>query len=142
MTKDKIKLIIIGLGILDIVSFYRSYKFGLDLLSLGPWTSSDLNNASDIIFFLTVVLNLTLIFSLIASGLLSYFRPKTSILIYYFQFPLRLLFMTLTFGFIIRLLGIEIGTLTHKIVVGLIIGLELLRLIFSIKTRKIDFQTI
>jgi len=141
MTREKVKYIFIALGTLDIVSFYKTYENGLNMFLAGYWGELSTSGISDIIFTILGTLNSILVLSLVLSGLLCIFRPRTSFLIYYFQFPLRLLFLTLTFGFILRLPGLQIDSWIYKVVVALVLGLELLRLIFTITTKKKYFGT-
>jgi hypothetical protein len=136
MTREKVKYILIALGTLDFVSFYRTYENGFNMFLVGSWGELSASGPSDVIFTIVVTLNSILILSLIISGLLCIFRPRTSFLIYYFQIPLRLIFFTLTFGFILRLPGLQIDSWTYKIVLALVVILELLRLIFSIWTQR------
>jgi hypothetical protein len=41
----------------------------------------------------------------------------------YIQFPLRLLFFTLTFGFVLTLSGLHIDSFAYKSLLGVVIGL-------------------
>ena len=86
-----------------------------------------------------MVLNPILIVSLIASGFLSIAGARISILIYYIQFPLRLVFFTLTFGFILTLSGLQIDSFAYKALLAIVIGLEVFRLIISIWINRRHF---
>jgi hypothetical protein len=86
------------------------------------------------------ILSLTLVLLLFGSGLFLILGKRTGIIIYYFEFPLRLMFFTLTFGFILRISGLQVDTWAYKILVALIVGVELFRLIFSIWTQRKYFK--
>ena len=75
-------------GLLDLFSFVRTYKIGISMI----------DNIEH--FPIMSILEILLIASLIASGILSILRSKISMIIYYAQIPLRLAFMILTFGFL------------------------------------------
>jgi len=141
MTREKIKYIFIGLGLLDLFAFYRTYENGLNMLLTGLWGDLNMGSFTDIVFTTITTLNSILILSLILSGLLCIFKPRTSFLIYYFQFPLRLIFFTLTFGFILQLPGLQRDSWTYKFMLAFIVGLEIFRLIFTVKTKQKFFGT-
>ena len=76
-----------------------------------------------------------LIMSLLATAYFNLTKPKLGIKIYYVQFPFRLAFVILTFGFISHLnLLTENGI--YKFLLIITTGLELLRLIFNILTHR------
>ncbi len=141
MTKEKVKYVLMAFGLLDLFGFYRAYENGLNILLTGLWGDLKMGGLTDIIFTAIMTLNSILVLSLILSGLLSLFKPRVSFLVYYFQFPLRLIFLTLTFGFILRLPGLQIDSWTYKFILAFVVGLEIFRLIFTITTKKKYFGT-
>ena len=80
-----------------------------------------------------------LIISLVASGVLSIMRKKISLIIYYFQFPLRITFMILTFGFLLRILALQYDSVGYKILLGVTFLLEITRLIIIIMIHKKEY---
>ena len=120
MNKERIRYILIILGVLDLVSFYRTYNTGMWILE--SWKHS---HTLEILEFI-------LILSFLFSGILLIIGKKISLVIYYFQFPFKLAFLFLTFGFVLRIVGLPIHSLAYKILLGFIIGLETVRLFFTI----------
>ena len=145
MTREQIRYSLIILGILDIVSFYRTYETGFymwdNIIATLDFGSGSETELWDKLLILGIpILSLTLVLLLVASGLFLIMGKKTGIIIYYFEFPLRLAFLTLTFGFIFKLFGLQVDTWTYKLALTLIIGIELLRLIYSIWTQRKYFR--
>lgn len=122
------------LGVLDLVSFFRYYRLGQGIWDVrGAFEYYDEMNLSDVLITFGIpILSVIMVLSLIASGVFLILGRKTGIVISYFQFPLRLMFLTLTFGFVLGFPGLRIDTLTYKTLLAFIAGLELIRLIFSI----------
>ncbi len=141
MTKDRTNYILITFGLLDILSFLRTYQmiqYNWDSIFFAINTNLTFWNR---VFGIAIpILYLTLILMLIASGLLLILRKKLGLIIYYLEFPLRLFFVTLTFGFLLRLLGLQMGTLTYKLVMTSIFTLEFGRLAFTIWTHKTHYK--
>ena len=115
-------------SLLHLFSFLRTYKIGLHLL----------NNFESIPII--SMLEPLLILSLIASGILSILRKKASLIIYYIQMPLRFGFMIVSFGFILKLSGLEYNSIGYKILVGLALLLELARLAITILIHRKQFK--
>lgn len=107
-------------ALLDLVSFLHSFQF-LETLLIGE-ASLDFLRAME----------LCLIVSFLASSVLFMWRKKKGLLIYFFQLPLRILFMLLSFGFLFDVFGLLVGTAAYLIVLGLVFLLELLRLTYSV----------
>jgi hypothetical protein len=122
------RIVLLIFGLLDLFSFVRTYKIGISMLD------------SIEHFPIMSVLEILLIFSLIGSGVLSILRKKISLIIYYAQIPLRLAFMILTFGFLLKLFGLQYDSIGYKILVGLTFLLEIARLTFSIMIHKRKFR--
>ena len=123
-----IKNILIVFGLLDLYSFVRLYKFGIKMF----------DNIEH--FPIMTILEILLIVSLIASGIFSILRKKISLIIYYVQIPLRLAFMILTFGFLLKLFGLQYDSVGYKILVGFTFLLEIARLTFTIMIHKRKFR--
>jgi hypothetical protein len=141
MTKEHIRYILILLGVLDLVSFFRACEVVLYTWDKILNTLSSHMELADKVFGIGIpMLNLTIALLLLASGLFLILGKKTGIIIYYFEVPLRLLFLNLTFWFVFRLPGLRVDTWTYKIVLAFVVGLELLRLVFSIWTQRKHFS--
>lgn len=141
MTKGQIRNILMTLGVLDLVSFFRTYEMGLSMWAdIFSTLDTDMELWNKILRLGLSISGLTLVLLLFASGLFLILGKRTGIIIYYFEFPLRLMFLTLTFGFVLRLLGLQVDTWTYKIAMAFIVGLELFRLIFSIWTQRKHFN--
>jgi hypothetical protein len=122
------KNLLIAFGLLDLISFVLSYKIGINLLnSIGQIP-------------ILSILEILLIVSLIASGILSIKRKKISLIIYYIQFPLKLGFVILTFAFLFRLFGFQYDSSEYRILLWFIALLEIARLVFSIMIHKREFR--
>ncbi len=128
----KFKLIsknaLIAFGLFDLYTFFRTYRLGLEMWNTIEYTP------------ILNVLTILLITSLIASGILSILGKKSSLIIYYVQFPFRLLFMILTFGFLLKIFDLQFNTTAYKVVVGLVFLLELFRVVSSILIHRREFS--
>ena len=78
------------------------------------------------------LLHLTMMALLFTSGYFLARVKKTGIIFYYVLFPLRLLTLTLTFGFLLKLMESGGCNIFYKAVLTLTIALEFLRLLFMI----------
>jgi hypothetical protein len=119
--------VLIILGILDLFSFSQTYKVGLILLDNFKY------------FPLMNSLEILLILSFMVSGVLSIMRKKIALVLYYFQMPLRLTFVILTFGFLINIFGFQFNSIGSKVMFILTFLLEIARLIFTIMIHKREF---
>ena len=122
------KKILISFGILDLLSFVLTYKFGIKMIE---------NIELSPLMYLPEIL---LIVSLIASGIFSILKKKVSLFIYYFQFPLKVTFMILTFGFLFKLLGLQHDSVGYKILIPTTFLLEVTRLVITIMIHKKEFR--
>ena len=114
----------IGFGALDLFSFYKNAPHLVRTIE--SYTPS-----------ITTALLVLLIVSLLVSGPLTMVGNRIGMVVYYFQFPLRLAFLTaLTFGFILKLFPTQTGTFTHGMVLATVIGLEAVRLMLTIQKNK------
>lgn len=123
------KYILAIFGILDFISFIRTYKIGI----------SRIDNIEH--FPIMFMFEILLIISLLASGLFSIMNKKISLIIYYIQIPLRIAFMILTFGFLLEIFGLQYDSLGYKIIVAITFLLEITRLIFTIVIHRRKFRT-
>ncbi len=121
------KKTLILFGLLDLVSFVVTFKFIIKVIE----------NFER--FSLLSIPEILLIVSFVASGILLIMRKKTSLIIYYFQFPLRVSFMILTFGFLFKILGFQYDSVSYKILLGVTFLLEIGRLIITIWIHKKEF---
>ena len=145
MTREQIRYSLVILGILDLVSFYRTYETGFYMweniiATLDFGLGSETKLWDKLLILGKPILNLTLVLLLISSGLFLIMGKKAGLIVYYFEFPLRLAFLTLTFGFIFQLFGLQVDTWTYKLALTLIVGIELLRLVYSIWTQRKYFR--
>lgn len=122
------KRALILFGLLDLVSFVVTFKF----------VTKVIENIDR--FSLLSIPEILLIVSLIASGVLSIMRKKISLIIYYCQFPLRVTFMILTFGFLFKLFGFQYDSVGYKILIWMTFLLEIVRLIITIIIHKKEFK--
>ena len=114
------KRLLILFGILDIVTILRSSKQII----------AALKNLNDF-----PLLNLTLIISyslFILSGYLLIRQHKGGIWLTYIQFPLRLSFLILSFGFLFSINSLIGGLIPYTILIWIAGGLEIIRLIIKI----------
>ncbi|NOQ73745.1 MAG: hypothetical protein GQ574_17185 [Crocinitomix sp.] len=72
-----------------------------------------------------------LVVSFAFSSVLFFLRKKEAFVLYYFQFPMRLLFMTMSFSFLIELFGGIYGTTAYWTVIVLVFALEVVRLVLT-----------
>ena len=140
MDGQRIKYTLILFGILDLFSFYRTYENVQGFVLTFLWSGNEDVGGYTNLFGIVMVLNGILTLSLIASGFLSIAGSRIGIFIYYTQFPLRLVFFTLTFGFILTLSGLQINSFAYKVLLAIVFGLEVYRLIFSIWIGKKYFS--
>ena len=119
--------VLIILGLLDLFSFSQTDKVGLILLDNFKY------------FPLMNSLEILLILSFMVSGVLSIMRKKIALVLYYFQMPLRLTFVILTFGFLINIFGFQFNSIGFKVMFILTFLLEIARLIFTIMLHKREF---
>jgi hypothetical protein len=121
--------IFICFGFLDLLAYYRSFPVlnrifeNYDVSALIP----------NVLPGITVLL----IISLLITGPLTIVGNKYGYVCYYFQFPLRLAFLTgLTFGFVLKLFPTQVGTLQHGMVLATVFAFEAIRLMLTIQQQK------
>jgi hypothetical protein len=110
-------------GLLDLLSFYRS----------APNLIRALENFVPSAIGLAWIL---LVVSLLASGPLNIVGNRFAYVIYYFQFPLKLAFLTLTFGFLFKIIQLQVGTLAYGMLTASVIALEATRLMLTIQRHR------
>ena len=112
-------------GLLDIITLVRSYKHIIPQTS--SWTA-----------FPEIVIANTLLYILLI--LSSYFllrQNKVGLWLTYAQFPLRLAFLVLSFGFLLTLSRFfDDKEQAYRIIMWISIVLEICRLIFSIQIHR------
>jgi len=134
-TKERIRTILLAIGLLDLLSFYRSFYSIQGILK----SITVLNTLSLVYLFQILVLGLVI--SLPISGLLTIMSKKSGLLIYYFQFPIKLAFVILTFGFVPKLFNLQIGSTVFNVTMGLVVGLEALRLGGTVYIHRTYFKS-
>jgi hypothetical protein len=108
-------------GFLDIITLIRSYEHLIP--SLQEWID----------FPLMTVASSLLYASLIFSAYFSLRQQKMGLWITYFQFPFRMAFLVLSFGVLLMISPLlNNPTNYYRIMIWVLVGLEILRLIFSI----------
>lgn len=125
------KKLLLLFGLLDIVTLIRSYQHIIPRPS--SWTEYPL------ITITSSILYASLIFS-------AYFlirKEKAGLWLTYFQFPLRMAFLVLSFGFLLitaRLFNDQ--SAIYSIMMWFVIGLEIVRLIITIVIHKKYFHKV
>jgi len=116
----------VAFGALDLLAFYRSF----------PKLMRMIENYSPSFY---QVLLFLMILSLLVTGTLYMMGNRIGYVVYYFQFPLRLTFLTaLTFGFIFKILPTQTGTLASGMVMASVFALEAVRLMLTIQKNKVN----
>ncbi len=116
-------------GILDALTLIRSYNIIIPLIR-------DLHYSP---FFLG--LNLLIYISLIFSSYFLVKQDKVGIWLTYGQFPLRLLYLILSFGFLSTLNQfLQFEDLGYRIFIGFLVGLDIVRLIITIQIHRKYFR--
>jgi hypothetical protein len=125
LTKLKMKKLIAFLGLLDILTLIRGYKSVLQIFEFSD-------------FSLFIFFNAIFYCSLLFSGILTLRLNKIGLIIYYFQFPLRLLFASFSFGFLYSLNPLLFDSQGYGLkILSVILGLlEVGRLILTIKHHR------
>ncbi|RED91400.1 hypothetical protein C7460_1442 [Marinoscillum furvescens DSM 4134] len=118
------KRILLLFGICDIITFLNVANL------LWHYLTNMLSG-----FWLMSILTSSIILSLVATAYFNFTNPKLGIKIYYFQFPLRLAFVILTFGFLTYLNRITTNDISQQIIF-VAMALELFRLVVSILTHR------
>ncbi len=118
-------------GLLDIVTLIRSYRFIIPPTLTWKY------------YPLLAVGNITMYVSLVFSALFLIRQKKIGLLITYGQFPLRLAYVILSFGFLFeinRLFDKRIES--YMIIFWVLIGLEVLRLTYTIIIHRKYFSNL
>jgi hypothetical protein len=122
------KKLLILFGILDIVTLILKYQIIPGLAS--DWTY----------FPIIVIGNILVCLLLIFSAYFLIRQHKIGLWLTYIQFPLRLLFVTLSFNFLFVMNSFQQGELGFKIFVVTVMGLEIVRLIITIVIHRKYFR--
>ena len=120
------KRTLIIFGVFDFISLLRNYQHIIDLI-VGTWTNFDW----------IAVCNILLYPILFVSGYFLIKQRKMGVWLTYAQFPLRVLFQTLSFGFLWMVIpeSAEVEILFSMILVFL----EIMRLTFTIYIHRTRF---
>lgn len=121
--------IFIGFGLLDLLAFYRS----------APTLARIFENydVSALIPNVLPAVTVLLIVSLLVTGPLMILGNSIGYTLYYFQFPLRLIFLKgLTFGFVFQIFPTQVGTFNHGMVMASVIAFEAMRLMLTIRRQR------
>jgi len=119
------KRLLIVFGILDIVTLIRSYGHVTNLS--GQWDT----------FPSITIGNFLIYLSLMVSAYFLIRQNKLGLWITYGQFPLRLLFGVLSFGFLLTITTLfDDGLVIYRILMWALFGLETLRLLLTILVQK------
>jgi len=125
------KSFLVLFGLLDLINLIGAFKLGLKLLDT-------IFNPEGLTFFWIIydVFEVVLIVSLLISGILSILKSKSGLIVFYIQFPFKLAFMILTFGFFLKMFEIPYESMIYKIMAFTVIALEVARLAISIKIHR------
>ena len=107
-------------GLLDLFLFYKNF----------PQLFRNLERYN--------VLKILVDLSLLVSGPLFIVGNKIGFIVYYFQFPFRLLFFLVTFGFLLKVFNPPQGTFAHGMLLATIFALEAVRLMLTIQKNKVN----
>lgn len=123
------RIIFICFGLLDLLAFYRGF----------PTLNRIFENydVSALIPNVLPAITVLLIISLLVTGPLTIVGNRYAYIIYYFQFPFRLAFLTgLTFGFVLKQFPMQVGTFGHGMMMATVIAFEAIRLMLTIQTHR------
>jgi hypothetical protein len=120
------KKLLIVFGILDVVTLIKDFKDPVD---------TGFTSASP--YFLAVIIGTLLIYlSLILSAYFLIRQSKVGLWLTYAQFPLRLFFVVLSFGFLLSVNPFQMDEIGYKYFIGVLMGLEIVRLIITIQIHR------
>jgi hypothetical protein len=124
------KRLLIVFGILDILTLVRSFTIKTNLA--GIWTEGQMQ--------LITICNWTLLASL---GFSAYFLIRQNIIgiwLTYVQFPIRIMFMVLSFDFVVTVTDLlDIGYGIYSGLIWVILSLEIVRLINTIQIHRKNY---
>ncbi len=113
-------------GFLDIITLLRSYKYLIPPTLTWRY------------FPLVAIGNIVIYASVFLSAFFLLRKNKLGLWLTYLQFPLRLAFVVLSFGFLLELSRLVSNS--YMIIFWILIGLEILRLIFTIQIHRKYFS--
>jgi len=124
--KSDMKKLLIIFGLLDLVTLIRDIKNPID---------TGFTSASP--FFVAIAIGTPLCYlSLIFSAYFLIRQSKVGLWLTYGQFPLRLLFVILSFSFLLTINPFQLDELGYKYFIGALMGLEIVRLIITIQIHR------
>ncbi len=123
----------------DFFSIFSRYKYALIIFALLDGVSL-LRSYQEVRYYFEFgtgysefsIFRLLIIASFAISAVLFILRKKEAFVLYYVQFSLRILFMMLSFGFLIELFGGLYGSTAYWTMIVLVFVLEIVRLIQTI----------
>lgn len=124
------KKLLLLFGLLDIVTLVRSYQHIIPQAS--SWTDYPLMTIASSVLYASLVL----------SAYFLIMQNKLGLWITYIQFPLRMFFLVLSFGFLLitaRLFNDR--SIIYSTMMWFVIGLEIVRLIITIVIHKKYFNS-
>jgi hypothetical protein len=125
------KNLLVVFGLLDLISLFMTFRLGLKLLD------EIVNPAGLPIFWIIYhVFEVVLIASLLISGILSILKSKSSLIVFYIQFPFKFAFMILSFGFFLKMFGIPYDSMIYKFMAFTVMTLEIARLAITIRIHR------
>jgi hypothetical protein len=122
------KKLLILFGILDVMTLALNYRHISKLI--GQLTNP----------YWTTIGSLLTFISLILSAYFLIKQRKLGLWLTYGQFPFRVLFVIMSFGFLLRIVSIDQGQIEYLIFMWILLGLEIGRLICTIYIHKKDFR--
>ena len=126
-----LKNLLVLFGLFDLISFFRTFNIGFKLLN-GTLKVEGL----PILAYLLPMFEAALIATLLISGILSILKRKSSIILYYVQFPFKIAFMVLTFGFFLKIFGLPYNSISYLVIVIVVHFIEIIRLALTIQIHR------
>lgn len=126
--RNKMKKLLPLFGILDIITLIRSYKHLIPASS--AWSDYPMTTIASILYA-----------SLLFSAYFLIRQQKLGIWLAYIQFPLRMAFLVLSFGFLLSTSSLfNNQSEAYRIMIWALIGLEIIRLVCTIFIHKRYFS--
>lgn len=118
------KKTLIAFGVLDLITIVDNYSYAQ-------------NYFERVGFEMLIVTFVLLYVSLVISGILLIMKKKAGIWISYVQFPIRIMFMTLSFGFLLKISHVlNLSSSFYDVMMWLFIAFEVARLVITIQIHR------
>ena len=118
------KKTLIAFGVLDLITMVDNYSYAQ-------------NYFARVGFELLIVTFVLLYVSLVISGILLIMKKKAGIWISYVQFPIRMMFMILSFDFLLKINHLlNLGSAVYDVMMWLFMALEVARLVITIQIHR------